>query len=242
MLKKSLFIGTFFLLFIGLSDYGYGCHGGKPPHTGCGGVVDGLKANLTGGTFVLDNPVIVNLDKKGRIFTSGDILSMTQPSDFACSVSGVACTMETECTEDDEDTCAANPLLGEWNAVFEACQETMPLTLKIPTEINFKDDWRIAANAGLILLRLFDARVVPKAEISLTLLGDSFDYEDNPIPPDDGTISQFEINRWSIFGDSERGVRPPESCHVEGDLWFPSMLTICGKNVRAEDCHPPTVD
>jgi len=26
MLKKSLFIGTFFLLFIGLSDYGYGCH------------------------------------------------------------------------------------------------------------------------------------------------------------------------------------------------------------------------
>jgi len=26
MLKKPLFIGTFFLLFIGLSDYGYGCH------------------------------------------------------------------------------------------------------------------------------------------------------------------------------------------------------------------------
>jgi hypothetical protein len=36
MLKKSLFIGTFFLLFIGLSDYGYGCHkkvDGEPvPH------------------------------------------------------------------------------------------------------------------------------------------------------------------------------------------------------------------
>ena len=30
MLKKSLFIGTFFLLFIGLSDYGYGHH--RPGH------------------------------------------------------------------------------------------------------------------------------------------------------------------------------------------------------------------
>jgi hypothetical protein len=29
MLKRSLFIGTFFLLFIGLSDYGYGCHRGE---------------------------------------------------------------------------------------------------------------------------------------------------------------------------------------------------------------------
>ena len=35
MLKKSLFIGTFFLLFIGLSDYGFGCHRDVPhgPHT-----------------------------------------------------------------------------------------------------------------------------------------------------------------------------------------------------------------
>ena len=33
MLKKSLFIGTFFLLFIGLSDYGYGCHTGTKHKT-----------------------------------------------------------------------------------------------------------------------------------------------------------------------------------------------------------------
>ena len=38
MLKKStlLFLSVFLLLFIGLNDYGYGCHGGKPPHGACG--------------------------------------------------------------------------------------------------------------------------------------------------------------------------------------------------------------
>ena len=38
MLKKStlLFIGTFFLLFIGVSDYGYGCHKGGNDSKGCG--------------------------------------------------------------------------------------------------------------------------------------------------------------------------------------------------------------
>ncbi len=37
MLKKStlLFVSIFFLLFLGLSDYGYACHGGKPPHGDC---------------------------------------------------------------------------------------------------------------------------------------------------------------------------------------------------------------
>jgi len=233
MLNKSLFIGTFFLLFIGLSDYGYGCHrsdnDGPIPHRdkpckddggGGNGGGDGLKANLTGGTFVLDlrlnegNPLAVNLDKKGRIFTSGDDLSMTQQ-------------------EDD------GPLLlaADWNAVFQACKETMPSTLEIPMAIQFGNDWRIAANAGRILLRLFDARVEPAAEIDLYLFGDSLDYIDNPIPPDDGKISQFELNWWTIFGDSERGVHPPESCHREGELWFPSTLSICGKDVPV--CPPP---
>lgn len=160
MLKKSLFIGTFFLLFIGLSDYGYGCHGGKPPHIGCGGVVDDLTINLTGGTFVLDltendgNPLVVNLDKKGRIFTSDQHLIMYRPDDG---------TLESM----------------EWDAVFAACKMTMP-TLKIPIGgIDFGDDLRIAANAGLILLRLFDVRVDEDVVISLTLFGDSLDYEDN---------------------------------------------------------------
>ena len=38
MLKKStlLSVSIFFLLFLGLSDYGYACHGGKPPHGDCG--------------------------------------------------------------------------------------------------------------------------------------------------------------------------------------------------------------
>jgi len=49
MLKKStlLFIGTFFLLFIGLSDYGYGHH--RPGHSGGGGggVDDGEVAQYT---------------------------------------------------------------------------------------------------------------------------------------------------------------------------------------------------
>ena len=173
---------------------------------GCGGVVDDLKANLTGGIFVLDKPLVVNLDKKGRIFTSRDDLTLKQQEDLEL----------------------------EWDAVFAECQMTMPLTLEIPTEIHFKDDWRIAANAGLILLRLFDARVEPAAEmepaaeIDLYLFGDSLDYAGTPIPPDDGTISQFELNWWTMFGDSERGVHPPESCHTEGELWPPSILTICG--------------
>ena len=50
MLKKStlLSVSIFFLLFIGLSDYGYGCHGGKPPHGDCkGGGGDGGSAQYS---------------------------------------------------------------------------------------------------------------------------------------------------------------------------------------------------
>jgi hypothetical protein len=133
-------------------------------------------------------------------------------------------------------------LAVEWDDVFEACQVTMLLTLKIPVGvIDFKDDWRIAANAGLIMLRGFDARMEPAAEmgpaaeIDLYLFGDSLDYIDNPIPPDDGEISQFELKWWTIFGDSERGVHPPESCHVEEELWFPSTLTSCGADAEGEN-------
>ena len=43
MLKKStlLSVSIFLVLFIGLSDYGYGCHGGKPPHGDYKGGDDG---------------------------------------------------------------------------------------------------------------------------------------------------------------------------------------------------------
>jgi len=61
MLKKSLFIGTFFLLFIGLSDYGYGCHrdadgdGKQDPHRNKPCKDDGDSGNN-------QTPVVVTFD------------------------------------------------------------------------------------------------------------------------------------------------------------------------------------
>jgi len=241
MLKKSLFIGTFFLLFIGLSDYGYGCHrddgNGPIPHRdkpckddggGGNGGGDGLTLNLTGGTFVLDDPLPVNLNKKGTGITSasGIIPGLTRQDD--------------------------NMLLAEdWDAVFEACRETLrsleipEIDIENPMQIRFGDgDWQIAANAGFIRLRLFDARLDVNAVIGLELFGDAFGYVGNPIPPDEDVnagISQFVLDRWEIFGGTERGVQPRDSCHLLGGM-YPSTLTICGENVAVEDCHPPSVD
>jgi len=78
MLKKSLFFGTFFLLFIGLSDYGYGCHrdadnnGEQDPH--------GPNGDCSGGDPEPDpepnkgTPVVVTFDNSVTDSIQSDIL------------------------------------------------------------------------------------------------------------------------------------------------------------------------
>ena len=218
MLKKStlLFIGTFFLLFIGVSDYGYADHKDKPHGGGGGGGGngggDGLTANLTGGTFVFDAPLPVTLNRKGNSATSEEPLNMKRPDGGSERL--------------------------EWDAVFDECQMTLD-SLEIPVdEIDLgDDDWKIAAGAGDIRLRLFDIRLDAKTLITLELRGVP-DYSRNPIPPDDNGISQFVIDGWVIFGDMEKGVTPRDSCKLFGDFSVsPSTLSICGEAVNAEDCH-----
>ena len=91
MLKKStlLFVSIFVLLFIGLSNYGYGHHrighdkgGGGGGNGGGGGGNGGLTANLTGGTFVFaDGPLPVNLNARETTARSDQDVDMTRPPD-----------------------------------------------------------------------------------------------------------------------------------------------------------------
>ncbi len=209
-----LFAFAIFVLVVGLSD-SYAEHKKNPNAGHGGGDGDGagtLTANLTGGTFVFDDPLPVTLNKKGNSATSEVALNMNRPDGG---------------TERED-----------WDAVFNECKLTLE-SLEIPEDIHLgNSDWKIAANAGDIRLRLFDARLEVNAVITLELRGDPLNYDGNPVPPDDDGISQFEIDGYVIFGDTEKGVQPRDSCKLSGDLSVSSMLTICGKDVKVKDCHP----
>ncbi len=232
MPKKStlLSVSIFFLLFIGLSDYGYGCHKGKPHGKKAGPCDDpeppeppggaGLTANLTGGTFVFDSgPLPVTLNSKKTTLRSDQDVNMTRPPD------------------DD-------PSQFEWDEVFVECADFLGGT---PDDLHFgDDDWEIYVDTGHIHVQMFGHKAGldhnPTTRIVLHLenfLGlDS--YPNVTFPPLDDGMAQFCLDQeywvnFSLNGVRGRGGRCPAMHYAP--VMYPSTLTICAAGVECND--PP---
>ena len=232
MHKKStlLSVSVFFLLFIGVSDYGYACHKGEGSTDGGGcGKVDGggsipFKVHLAG-AFVFDTEagdgvLGVVLNKKGNTARSPVGVEMSRPTDG---------------------------LESTWDGVFETCPVLLrfldgPEVLSVFTGA---DDWRISINTGEIRLKfphmvLTDSGGdIDEVDLHLQLIGD-LDLNEGPFPP--GSDDSFDIflYRFDIRGPTV-GIQPRERCVLDV-MSFPELfldtpvLTICGENVTT--CTP----
>jgi len=236
MHKKStlLSVSVFFLLFIGVSDYGYGCH--RPGSTdggGCGKVDGGssipFKVHLAG-AFVFDTDVGhgvlgVVLNKKGNTARSPVGVEMSRPTDG---------------------------LESTWDDVFETCPVLLRfLEGQVESVFTGADDWRISINTGEIRLKfphmlLTDSGGdIEEVDLQLQLIGD-LDLNEGRFPPSSEDSFDIFLDRFDIRGPTV-GIQPRVKCVLNVmsflELFLDTpILTICGEEVDAGDCHPPSVD
>jgi len=216
MLKKSLFIGTFVLLFIGLSDYGYGCHKGGNDSKGCGGGSDTVTVKFTEGAFIFDDQnneeVSVNMILNNGGATSG------RDQDFFMSEQA-----------------------DSWEPVFADCTE---LPLGIPDRISVDGgDLTLITEPDTIYLSLHDIRLPIGggrfAKVTVQLRGDSVcdivGGGQSFFPPATGvtiecTLDQSLITGRGKVGGKSEGCRPPGSGTPDDSdlIWLgsPSILSI----------------
>jgi len=239
MHKKStlLSVSIFFLLFIGVSDYGYGCH--RPGSTdggGCGKVDGGgskpLKVHLAGafvfGDQTAEHGVLgVVLNEKGNTARSAEDVHMTRPDDGDIL----------------EDT---------WDGVFATCPVLVKLLDGRLVESIWvgDDDWRISINTGEIRLKFphmeLDAddvdsegeSMITEVDLDLQLIGD-LNLNEGFFPPDPGFPIEIPLDRFDIRGSTVQGIHPRERCGLNIMSFSPLLspiLTICAD--EDPECPP----
>jgi hypothetical protein len=237
MLKKStlLSVSIFFLLFIGLSDYGYGCHRGPDSHDGGGcGKVDGEGSNTfqvhLAGAFVFGRPTVTN----GVL-----VVDLNEKRNNAFSRVGVHMSRPG-----DEDELVLEQMT--WDGVFATCPVLVGLLEERQVEhvdsiFVGDDDWRISINTGEIRLKfphmLLTDSVgdIDKVDLDLQLIGDlDLNSEEIDFPPLLGKPITIENLRFDIRGSTVRGIQPRERCglnimsFMDAGLVSP-ILTICAE-------------
>ena len=240
MVKKSILlsVSVFFLLFIGVSDYGYACHRGLDSTDGGGcGKVDGDSSNTfqvhLAGAFVFDSPAVngvmdVVLNGRRTIARSAD-------------------NKDVYMSRPDSD-----PEQRTWDGVFVTC----PLLGGRQVETIFvgDDDWRISINTGEIRLKFPHMQLtdsvadsegvdIEEVDLHLQLIGD-LDLNDGRFTPASKDYFDISLDRFDIRGPTVQGIHPREKCVLDvmsfqKDLdQQPPTLTVCGKDVATKDCRP----
>lgn len=235
MLKKStlLSVSVFFLLFIGVSDYGYACHKGPGSTDGGGcGRNDGggskpFKVHLAGAfvfdTLAGDGVLGVVLNEKGNTARSPVGVEMSRPDDEL---------------EQEQMT---------WDGVFGTCPVLLGFLEGLPVESAFTgaDDWRISINTGEIRLKFPHMLLtdllgdIEEVDLQLQLIGD-LDLNVVDLPPAPGSPIEIWLDRFDIRGPTVQGIHPRERCVLD-IMSFPPfqspILTICAD--EDDSCHPP---
>lgn len=186
----------------------------NPDHPKCVGVGTEYTVSLTG-AFVFDagtRDVTLKAKRNLVVARSEQDVNMRRPFEMSADF-------------------LLSQLRATWDQVFAACSELAPG--EIPDIFVGDDDWKITFlfdnDSGiydvrlLLIIRLEDDFGMPTAEITLQLLGVP-DYIDDPIPPEGGTPSEFDLTHFAIFGTTERGIHPRSACVPPGGGSFDVLL------------------